>query len=184
MGDSPRDEAAQRSYEEIGNIDPNVENLFEGYKSKFSAEDILASIDDYTEKAIGNVHKRTGSNISRSNRNVAGRLAGQGIKGGAISEDALAAGSNRENIRGSRQIEGLQEGALKTRPGVLDKANMMDFNITGANQNVLFKQLDAIFKKFGMKAGAGNMLSDDTTFDDFLAIVNSGANVADAIIPG
>lgn len=178
MGDSDRDKAADQSFRDIGNINPEVSNLFASYKPKFSAEDILSSIDNYTDTAIGNVHKRTGTNIQRSNRNIGSRLAGQGIKGGAIAEDALAAGENRQRIAGSRQIEGLQEGALAQRPGVLNTSNRLDFNITGANQNVLFQNLANIFKKFGMKAGAGNMLNDDTTFDDFLAVANSLGNVA------
>lgn len=178
MGESAQEKATQSSYEEIGGMQSQVNNLFEGYRSPFSAENILSSIDDYTNKAIEGVHKRTATDIQRSNKNVGSRLAGSGIKGGAIYEDAIASGENRARLPGARQISSIQEEGLAARPGVFDRANQMDLNITGANQNVLFQNLANLFRKKGMKADAAGMLNDDTWFDDFLATLNTAGNVA------
>jgi len=183
MGDSERDKAVKQSYNEIGNINPQVDNLFAGYKPKFSADDILASIDAYVNNAIGNTQKRTAGNISRSNRNIASRFAGQGIKGGAILEDALGAGENRQNIIGANEIEGLQNQGLSLRPGVFNRQNQLDFNITGANQNVLFQNLANLFRKNQMRFGAANAQNDDTTFDDILASMNAAGNLAKGVAP-
>jgi len=183
MGESERDKAVKRTYEEIGNINPTVQNLFAGYRSPYSAEDIMSFIDSYTNKAIGDITKRTETGVNRARKDVGRRLLGSGITGGALFEDALATAENRVRIPASEQIEDITTHSIGLKPGILERENVRDFQRTGMSQNVLFRNLENVFRKYGMRGNIANLLDDDTFGSDLLAVLNTAGNIGQGIAP-
>jgi len=173
MSDSPRQRAANRTFSQVENINPNVPNLFEGYQDPFSTGNILSSLDEFTGNAVGKVRKGIKSDINTSGSRIGSRLAGQGITGGALLEDTLAGGENRIRKAGQKTIEGLQSTRLGLTPGVLERGNQSAFRNRSADQSTRFAQLRALFDKFRLQLGGTNALDPDSTFDDILASLNT-----------
>lgn len=184
MGKSPRDEAFEGLMSESSALNPNVENLFSNYKDPYSPEAILGSLDQYTNKAIGDLTKRTDTGINRARSATASRLMGQGVKGGSIFEDLMAGAENRVRVPAGETAENLVTQNLGMRPSVYNEGNRSKFRATAANQDVLFKNMANVFNKFNLRGGFAGQLDPTNTWDDIFEGLNAGANVVDAIIPG
>lgn len=184
MGDSTRDVESEKLFNQMKDMNPNVKNLFADYQDPFSTGDILKATDAYTKKGIGEVGKQTATGIKRAASGVGRRFAGAGVTKGSIFEDAVAGAEGKVRESGSNQIGQLLLKQLALTPEILNKGNQSKFKTTQSSQNVLFGNKANEFNKFGGLQGLLAALSDETAFDDILEVLNTGGNIADAIIPG
>jgi hypothetical protein len=184
MGDSPREQETNQLMAEAKKFNPTVPNLFGNYQDPYSTSDILKATEAYTKKGIGDIQKNTATGIKRAGSGVGRRFAGAGVAKGSIFEDAVAGAENNVRVAGSDAVSKLQLGQLGQIPGILNQGNANKFRNTGASQGVMFKNKGNEFGKFNLLQGLTSMLSDDTTFDDILSVLNTGGNIVDAVIPG
>jgi hypothetical protein len=184
MGDSPRETETNQLLAQAKKFKPTVSNLFENYQDAFSTGDIMKATEAYTKKAIGDTQKATATGIKRSGSAVGRRFAGAGVTKGSIFEDAVAGAENQARVAGSNVIGGLQQKQLSLVPGIMNQGNQNKFRNTGASQNVMFGNKANEANQFGNLMNIISQLPDDTSFDDILALLNTGGNIVDAVIRG
>lgn len=184
MGDSTRDIESEKLFNEMKGMNPNVKNLFADYQDPYSTGDILKATEAYTKKGIGEIGKQTATGIKRAGSGVGRRMAGAGVSKGSLFEDAVQGAEGKVRESGSNQIGQLLMKQLALTPGILNQGNQSKFRTTQASQGVMFGNKRNQFAKFGGLQGLLAGLSDDTTFDDFLEVLNTAGGIADAVIPG
>ena len=167
--------------------DFSTANLFRNYKSPYDANRQMKAQADFYDQKGDIASKMFERNASRVGSDTAGRMSGQGITSGSVANLAVERAKGDVMSDKYDYLEGLDVAEAGGRTGIMDKANAMDFNITGARQGVDSQNTQNKMDKWQMMLrglmGEGNVaqnLNDDDWLDDVLAALNT----ASGFIPG
>lgn len=185
MGETARESEAKRISKGYGALGRSVDtesgfDVFKDFEPQYGLEDFRGAADTVYDKNVSNIGRLTKSNVAESTGRSAQSLASRGITGGSVVDDA------RSRIEGDiygKQFDALENLGISRagqETGFLDMMNRLD--VTGKKGF-----LESLMAKYGIKSGAlrgqtTNLggFSDDTWFDDILAIGNTAAG----FIPG
>lgn len=180
-GKSDQEKASENLYSDISNINPEVNNRFNNFVYPYSGKQRENAFNKATDKSVKTLKQINQENTAKSGQAAASNYQSRGL-GGSILQDAIAKARAKESAGGTSAITKLMTNRLNQLPGLMSTGNKEAFNLTGAQQNVDLQNLMNMFSKFGAQQGAIGGLDSGTWFDDLLATVNTGANVAKAFI--
>lgn len=175
-------------YNDLYSKDPTVKNRFDSYSPEFDYNAMSKTLDKVYSNQQTQLGKTAGVRVDDARRAAAARMKSSGITGGAMMEDAVNNAGN--DISGSYfdTLGGLGIGRMSQDVGLMDRANANKFQTTQAATNVDMQNIMAMLQRYGLlDRVTGDMTNaqyqEDNapgTFDDILAILNTGANVGKA----
>lgn len=171
-GESDQEAASKKQYEQISRFNPTVQNRFNNLNLPFSPAGMLPAFNRATEAGVRDIGKQTGSNVKRAQKSTAAGLQSRGY-GGSILEDAIAKARSSESEKGTNAIRSLLTSRMAQIPGIMNQANRTQLALTQGAQGADFQNIANMFNKFGAQGAAIGGLSDDTWFDDLLAVGNT-----------
>lgn len=198
MGDSPRDKAAKnvnsglnRFGGMVKNQNFNVNNRFNGFNPQFDFNEMKGELDQVHNLGVADINRGFNDEVNQGGQALASSMASRGITGGSIMDNALLRNRNNANMNRANALTSLTKNRMNQNAGLMDKFNDMNFNTAAAAQNVDMQNMTNLFRKYGlmqntlgMKMGNVQNMDDSTGFDDFLAILNTAANIGGAVAGG
>jgi len=170
---------------QIQGINPNVDNRFDKFQFPFDYNAEKKNLDELHNLGLSDINRISENAISDNSKNTAGRLASQGITGGSILDDSIKKGQ-KDIFKGKfNAIRDLQKNTEAQDIGLMNQENRNQFNLTGAAQDVDFRNMYELFRKYGLlgntqRLSLGNLgnYSNSSGWDDFFGGITSLANLA------
>jgi hypothetical protein len=175
MGQSIKEQASNKQYNDVSNFNPAAKNRFDNYQDPYSANAILGATNNATNSAVNNVNLNTKNQVGTAGLNTLRSLRSRGITDGSLVDSAVGNAGDSAMSAGANSINDLYAKNLSIMPGIYDTANKNQFATTQAGQNVDFQNISNFFNKFGIQQSAIAGLKDDTWFDDILNVANTVA---------
>ena len=180
-GKSDQEEQAEKLYGEIGGLNPNVENRWNGYQNPYGFGDVEKKVNDTYSNYEDMINRDTSEEIAKQQGGAASSLASRGITGGSILTDTqsgIASDLNKSKTNALSNLGAKKSGMLSS---LMEYFNNLKMGQTQAATNVDFGNMSNLFQKYGLKGGALGGLDSDTWLDDLFAGLNVGGNLAKGI---
>lgn len=130
---------------------------------RFDYPQMMGEIEKATNKGSQFFRQNAAQQGAEAGRQTAASLQSRGI-GGSVLNAAVQRAKNNANLNAGNNIQQLMLRKLMMTPQIMQNLNSMDL------------------QKLQLQGNLGSSLSDDTWFDDMLAILNTAGNVAGAVI--
>jgi len=188
MGESTQEKNAKKVYQSQGDAISGIkgEDLTLGDYRSFSSDDMLGNLNNTYNTGIDRINKSFGSDISRSERNAGERMASQGLSKGSLFNNTVA--SAGDGLKGEKYnaIGGLTMDKGNAELNVMDSVNRMDQGDAQFNSMAKLRKYTAILDGLNSQLGSVGMMDSTNGWDDALATLNVGSNVAKGVasIPG
>jgi len=194
MGQSDRQKKAdinQQSIDDllrqIQGINPNTDNRFDKFQFPFDYSAKKKNLDELRKLGLEDINRTSENAIADNSKNTAGRLASEGITGGSIVDESIKRGQ-KDIFKGKfNAIRDLQKNTEAQDIGLMTQENRDKFGLTGAAQNVDFRNIFNLFRKYGLLGNTQRLslanlqnYSGSNTWDDIFQGLNTGANIAGA----
>lgn len=134
-----------------------------GAPAQFGYDRMMSEINKGTQFGINQQRQAAAEQGGQLAQSTAANLQSRGI-GGSILNSAMQRAKLNANKNAGNNIQQLLLRKMMMTPQIMQNMNQLDL------------------QKLGLQAQAGGNLSDDTWFDDMLAIINTAGNVAGAFI--
>lgn len=177
MGQSSRDEQAEKLNNELSYANFNVDNRFANYRSPYSVNDMRVSLNDVFGRERGIINDQANSDIAAMQQGTASRLASQGITSGSIYNNAISQAANNVNKNRYSALSQLGVGRLNQETGLMQYGNQDQFRNTSAAQQADFQNMGNRMNQYGMRMNNLQNLDSTTWLDDVLSGLNAGANL-------
>lgn len=128
---------------------------------RFDYPQMMGEIEKATNKGTQFYNQQAAQQGAEAARQTAASLQSRGI-GGSVLDAAVQRAKNNANINAGNNIQQLMLRKLMMTPEIMRNLNSMDL------------------QKLQLQTNAAAKLSDDTWFDDMLALLNTAGNVAGA----
>jgi hypothetical protein len=176
---------------ELGGANVTATNRFNNYQSPFDYKAKSNVLSDLYKGYQTDINREAASESANVARGTAARLGSQGLTGGSIFNNQIMSGQNQVDKNKFRSLSDLKSARLGLETGIMNQENQDKFNITGAAQNVDFQNIMNQLRKygliqsnFGLEGQAVKGLSDDTLFDDILALAETASKFMPKPTPG
>ncbi|MHB8483270.1 MAG: hypothetical protein ACYDBV_11155 [Nitrospiria bacterium] len=182
---SPQEQQAQQLYGQVGSFNSQAPNLFQNYKMPFSPNQQIGALNDYTNQGVQSINQQTQTNANQAGGGAMANALSHGY-GGSIAQGLASGAREQAGAAGTNALQQLQANRLALLPGIMSGANQQQFNVTGAEQGVNQQNILNRMNQFGQQQGLLGAFSPNSTLDDILAGLNTGAGIAGAVsgIPG
>lgn len=130
---------------------------------RFDYPQMMSEIDKATNKGAQFYRQTAAQQGAEAARQTAAALQSRGV-GGSVLNAAVQRAKNNANINAGNNIQQLMLRKLMMTPQIMQNLNSMDL------------------QKLQLQGNLGASLSDDTWFDDMLALLNTAGNVAGAVV--
>lgn len=188
MGKSDRDQAAQQldrdlqSYaNEARGLNVSANNPFKDYKTPFGYDAMSSQLDKLRDLSMGSINRDANNQIANTQRDVASRLASQGITKGSFANAASADATNSINRSRFNSLADILNRRVQAGLGAMESENQNSFRNATALGNFDQQNIANLLSKYGLIGNAYGQrainlqnLSGDTWFDDLLAAGTTG----------
>lgn len=181
MGESLRDRKASSLYNEISGFKPAIANRFDNYKSPYEMSNFGSNLDKIYGGYQDIINRDTAQNIANQQSKLASSMASRGITGGSILSNTQSKIASDINQTKANAIKNLGISKAGNMNDLMKYFNSLDLNKRQLATNVDLSNIGNLFRKFGLQSQNLGYLSDDTSFDDFLAFLNTGSNFIEPI---
>lgn len=132
---------------QLGAIDPTAENLFGNYSDPFGYDQMNSVLDKLYQSQQNVLTKNSANTIQRGQKDVASRLASQGITGGSVYNNQINKVTDNVGNSFADALEKLGIDRMGQNIGLMNTANQNKFRSTSANQNVLMQNIMNALRK-------------------------------------
>jgi hypothetical protein len=181
MGQSSKDEQAEKLNNELRYANFNVNNRFNNYKSPYSIGDMRTSLDNVLNGQKNNINQQANSDIADLQKGAASRMASQGITGGSLYNNTLNQAANGVNKQRYGALQQLGVARLEQEPGLMQYGNQDQFRNTMAGQDIDLQNIRNRMSQYGMRMGNLQNLDSTTAWDDIFAGLNTAANIGKSV---
>jgi hypothetical protein len=176
MGQSSKDEQAEKLNNELRYANFNVDNRFNNYKSPYSIGDMRTSLDNVLNGQKSIINQQAQTDIADLQKGAASRMASQGITGGSLYNNTLNQAANSVNKQRYSALQQLGVSRLGQETGLMQDANQDQFRNTMAGQDIDLQNIRNRMSQYGMRSQAIAGMDDTTAWDDMFAGLNAVAN--------
>lgn len=177
MGESLKDRKANSLYNEISGFKPTIANRFDNYKSPYEMNNFSRNLDKIYGGYQDIINRDTAQNIANQQSKLGSSMASRGITGGSILSNTQSRIASDINQTKANAIKNLGISKADNMNNLMKYFNSLDLNKRQLATNVDLSNLGNLFRKFGLQSQNLDYLSDDTSFDDFLALLNTGSGL-------
>jgi hypothetical protein len=177
-------------WSQLYGINPEAENLFADYSDPYNYDQMSAILDKILGEQSNMITRKAGNAVSRGQKDVASRLAAEGITGGSVYNNQINKVASDINENFANSLEGLGISRLQQEVPLMNMANESKFRNTTANQNMIMQNIMNKFRKNQMQQGflsdweQSDRMNDAAKFDFFRdllpGLVSGGASVLSA----
>ncbi len=133
-----------------------------GQPARFGYDRMMSEINKSTDYGITQQKQAAAEQGGQLAQSTAANLQSRGI-GGSVLASAVQRAKLNANKNAGNNIQQLLLRKMMLTPQIMQNMNQLDL------------------QKLGMQGQLGGQLSDDTWFDDMLAILNTAGNIAGAV---